>query len=133
MQNFHENLLQSSVYVVLLFYIIFDIFMVMNFGNEIKISSNRLSYCLFESNWIDQSNENKKRVIILTEILKQPYQLIVCKVYPLDLKSFSAVSFFRKKKYFNFISKNVLTGITSGLQHVQYFTEFSLKLNHFFQ
>lgn len=99
--------------------------MVMNFGNEIKISSDRLSYCLFESNWIDQSMENKKCIIILTEILKQPNQLIVCKLYPLDLKLFSAVSFFLNC---NFISKNacLFTDFKSGVQHVQYFTKLQL-------
>lgn len=70
----------------------FDIFMLMYFGNEIKLESDRFSYCLFESSWIDQPKVIKDNMIILTEILKQPQQLIICKLYPMNLGTFTSVS-----------------------------------------
>lgn len=85
-------------------YNIFDIFIVMYFGNEIKLSSNRLSYCLFESNWTGQSKSYQKTIIILGEVLKQPHQLLISKLYPLNLETFTSVSlrlitvFFQLKK-----------------------------------
>ncbi len=73
-------------------YSIFDIFMVMYLGNEIKLSSDELSYCVYESNWIEQTISCKKCVIILMERLKRPQELIVGKIYPLNLLTFTSVS-----------------------------------------
>lgn len=83
----------SVTYFSAVLYNTFDIFMIMYFGNEIEVSSGRLIYCLFESNWIEQSKAFKKHVIILTEVLKQPQQLVVIKLYPLNLATFTTVSF----------------------------------------
>lgn len=66
--------------------------MLMYMGNEIKLSSDRLSYCLFESNWIDESQSYKKYVLILAEVVKQPHELIIGKLYPLNLKTFTKAS-----------------------------------------
>lgn len=65
--------------------------MVMYFGNEIELSSDRLSVCLFESNWIDQPESFKKTIIRFGERLKQPHQVVVGKVYPLTLGTFRKV------------------------------------------
>lgn len=65
--------------------------MVMYFANEIKLESNRLSYCLFESNWIDELKLGGF-ITIVSEVLKQPHELIICKIYPMDLEAFTAVS-----------------------------------------
>lgn len=91
LQSSHANALQHAVYVVALLHNIFDIFMIMFLGNEIKSSRDRLSYCLFESNWIEQSKSCKKCIIILTEVLKQPQELVIWKLYPLNLKTFTSV------------------------------------------
>lgn len=64
----------------------------MYMGNDIQLSSDRLSYCLFESNWIDESESYKKYVLILGEALKQHHELIIGKIYPLNLKTFTKVS-----------------------------------------
>ncbi|KAG4065285.1 hypothetical protein HA402_012727 [Bradysia odoriphaga] len=60
-----------------LVYSIFDIYMIMYLGNEIKFSSDQLSYRLLESDWIEQSALCKKSIIILTERLKRPQELTV--------------------------------------------------------
>lgn len=76
----------------MIMYNLFDIFMVMYLGNEIKLASHRLSSCLFESKWIEQSQETKKHVVIVTEMIKCPKELIVGKLYPLNLQTFVWVS-----------------------------------------
>ncbi len=65
--------------------------MVMYLGNEIKLSSDELSHCVYESNWIEQTESCKKCIIILTERLKQPQELIIGKLYPLNLVTFTSV------------------------------------------
>lgn len=75
-------------------YNIFDIFMVMYFGNEIKLSSDRLSYCLFESNWHEQSEANKKYMLMMMNFFVKPQELIIGKVFPLTLQTFMSVSVF---------------------------------------
>lgn len=66
--------------------------MITHFGNEIKLSSDRLSYSLFESDWMEQSNSCQKCIVILAEIVKQPHELVIWKLYPLNLKTFTSVS-----------------------------------------
>lgn len=72
-------------------YAFFDIFLVMYLANEIKISSDRLSYCLFESNWADQSGTYQKCVIMMCEILRKPQEMVIL-FYPMNLQTFSMVS-----------------------------------------
>lgn len=88
-----------------LFYNIFEIFLIMNFGNEIKLASDRLSYCLFESDWINRPQTTKKIVLIFGEFLKQPHQLTVLKLYPLNLETFTRVSVEVVAKYRNLNTK----------------------------
>lgn len=79
------------IYAAVLVHSTFDIFIETYFGNEIELSSSRLSYALFESDWMDQSNVCKRSMIILMEPLKRPQKLIVAKIYPLDLEIFTNV------------------------------------------
>lgn len=81
----------------MLLYNLFDIFMVMYLGNEVKLSSN-LSYRLFESQWMVQTETCKKYIVIVAEIVKKPRELKVGKIYSLNLQTFSSVSAI---KYFN--------------------------------
>ena len=67
--------------------------MIAYFGNEIQLYSGQLSYCIYESNWIEQSEADKKLMIIFCEILKQPHELVVAKLYPLNLDTFTTVMF----------------------------------------
>lgn len=91
-QNSDENIVQSVIFIAVLFYEIFDIFLVMYLTNEITVASDRLLYRLFESDWSEQSESCKKCVIILGEVLKKS-QLLVIWVYPLNLETFAKVSF----------------------------------------
>lgn len=91
LQNISDNLLERTLNFVVMLYILSEIFMITYFGNEIKLSSNRLSYSLFESTWINQTHSTKKCVIIFGEYLKQPHQLVIGKLYPLTLETFTRV------------------------------------------
>ncbi|XP_037031980.1 uncharacterized protein LOC119071247 [Bradysia coprophila] len=82
-----ENFVQTQMFAVTLLYGIFDIFLVTYLANDVTIASHRLSYCLFESNWIDQTESCKRYVLIMGEVLKQPQQLVVL-VYPMNLETF---------------------------------------------
>ncbi len=84
-------MIQDGFYCSALAYSIFDIFMVMYLGNEIKLSSDEMSQCVYESNWIEQTQKCKKCIIILTERLKRPQELIVGKLYQLNLQTFTSV------------------------------------------
>lgn len=87
----NNNLMQSTTFLCAVLYNAFDIFMVMYFGNEIEVSSGQLPYCLFESNWIEQPHLFKKIIIIFGEVVKQPQRLVVFKLYPLNLSTFTTV------------------------------------------
>ncbi|XP_037040972.1 putative odorant receptor 71a [Bradysia coprophila] len=86
----NQSLVQIEFYVVVLLYAIFDIFLVMYLANGITVASDRLSYCLFESNWIEQTQSCKKYVLIMGEVLKQPQQLVIL-IYPMNLESFMTI------------------------------------------
>nr|QGW45408.1 odorant receptor 35 [Bradysia odoriphaga] len=94
-----NNPLERMVHLYALFYHISELFMITYFGNEIMLSSSRLSYKLFESNWADQPESTKKVIIIFGEYLKQPHEVFIGKLFPLTLETFvrilkSAYSFF---------------------------------------
>ncbi|XP_037040976.1 putative odorant receptor 71a [Bradysia coprophila] len=86
----NQNIVQIEFYVVVLLYAIFDIFLIMYLANDITVASDRLSYCLFESNWIEQTESCKKYVVIMGEVLKQPQQLVVL-IYPMNLETFMTI------------------------------------------
>lgn len=88
-----DNIILLVTYFAAVAYNFFDIFMITYFGNEIELSSARLSYCLFESNWIGQSEACKTCIVILAEVLKHPQRLLIYKLYPLNLQTFTAVRF----------------------------------------
>ncbi|XP_037037879.1 putative odorant receptor 71a [Bradysia coprophila] len=86
----NQNIVQTEMYCCILCYGIFDIFMVMYLANDITDASDRLSYCLFQSNWIEQTESCKKYVLIMGEVLKQPQQLVVL-IYPMNLETFMRI------------------------------------------
>nr|QGW45392.1 odorant receptor 19 [Bradysia odoriphaga] len=88
----HENMVLDGYNCAFLVYSIFDIYMIMYLGNEIKFSSDQLSYRLLESDWIEQSALCKKSIIILTERLKRPQELTVGKLYPMNLSTFTSIA-----------------------------------------
>ncbi len=80
-----------ATYAMISLYAFFEIFIIMYLANEITEESDRLSYCLFESNWIDQPEYTKKCVIIMCEMIRSPQQLVVF-IYPMNLETFTSVS-----------------------------------------
>lgn len=90
MQATRENIVQTEMHLIMLIHGILDIFVIMYLTNDITIGSGRLSQCLFESNWIDQTESCKKYVLIMGEVLKQPQQLVIL-VYPMSLETFMKV------------------------------------------
>lgn len=86
-----DNVMEYVFHIYCLIYNISETFMVMYLGNEIYLSSNRLSYSLFESNWIDQPQIIKKFFILFAETIKAPHVVVVAKVYPLTLETFAKV------------------------------------------
>ncbi|XP_037025628.1 odorant receptor 94a-like [Bradysia coprophila] len=86
-----DNLLEHFVHLLVFLYFIADIFMITYFGNEIMLSSNRLSYNLFESNWYNQPQSTKMCIIIFGEHLKQPQAIVIGKLYPLTLETFTKI------------------------------------------
>lgn len=93
LQSTDRNPVQYVIFVIAVLHNVFDIFMIMYFGNEIKVSSSLLSYYLFESTWMGQSNSNKKSLLILMEVLRKPQKLLIGKVFALDLETFTSVKF----------------------------------------
>lgn len=91
LQNRGDNSIEWLVNLIILVYSIFDIFMVMYCGNEITLASDRLSYALFESDWVDQPQSTKKNIIIFGELPMQPCELIILELYPLTLETFTRV------------------------------------------
>lgn len=62
------------------------------FGSEMKELKSKLSYRLFECNWMEQTKVCKKNLLILMGLLNKPREIIICKLYPLNLETFNAVS-----------------------------------------
>ncbi|XP_037043835.1 putative odorant receptor 71a [Bradysia coprophila] len=87
----NDNILQTELYVAILVYVFFDIFLVMYLANGITVASDRLAYCFFESNWIEQTQSCKKYVLIMGEAFKRPQRLVIL-IYPLNLETFMTVS-----------------------------------------
>lgn len=75
-----------------MFYFIFEILTITYFGNEIILKSSNLSYCLYESDWIDRSEVYKKIMLTYMEMLKQPERVIIGKIFRLNLDIFMSVS-----------------------------------------
>ncbi|XP_037049672.1 odorant receptor 22a-like isoform X2 [Bradysia coprophila] len=86
------NFVERLIHLYTLIYHIAELFMITNFGNEIMLSSSRLAYCLFESDWIGRPQSTIKSIIVFTEYLKQAHVLLIARVYPLTLETFIRVA-----------------------------------------
>ena len=121
MQDISDNVFERIGHLFTLFYHISDIFMISYLGNEIKLSSDHLSYCLFESDWMAQPESTKKRVVIFGEFLKKPHLLVIGKIYPLTLETFTRVGYTFHWIVYYFLIWIFVTDYELCLQHVQYF------------
>ncbi|XP_037039748.1 putative odorant receptor 71a [Bradysia coprophila] len=86
-----DNFLERIVHVYTFFYNIAELFMITYFGNEIMLSSSRLTYSLFESEWIGQPQSTIKCIIIFGEYLKRSHEMLIGKLYPLTLETFTRI------------------------------------------
>lgn len=65
--------------------------MLLYLGNEIKDFSDGLSFCLYESNWMVQTESCQKLFLIVVERLKKPHELTIFKLFPLNMEFFTEV------------------------------------------
>lgn len=70
---------------------LFELLLPCFFGNEIMLKSDQLSYCIFSSDWINQTLQYKKKLIIFTERLKRPIKITAGKIIILSLSTFTSV------------------------------------------
>ncbi|XP_037039753.1 putative odorant receptor 71a [Bradysia coprophila] len=86
-----DNIVERIVHVYSLFNSIAELFMITYLGNEILLSSGRLTYSLFESEWVGQLHSTIKCIIIFGEYLKLPHEMLIGKLYPLTLETFTRI------------------------------------------
>ncbi|KAJ6641888.1 Odorant receptor 43a [Pseudolycoriella hygida] len=81
------------LYFATMNYLLFEIFFILYYGNEIILNSNKLSKYLFQSKWYEQPLSMQKLIKFLMEVLKQPMRLYVgfVVVFPLNLATFSSI------------------------------------------
>ncbi|KAG4070078.1 hypothetical protein HA402_013738 [Bradysia odoriphaga] len=89
--NVSENNVGRLVHLSSLAYNVAGIFITTYLGNEIMLTSNRLTYCAFESDWYNQPQSTKLIITILDEFLQQPQVMVVAKLYPLTLETFTRI------------------------------------------
>ncbi|XP_037029015.1 odorant receptor 43a-like isoform X1 [Bradysia coprophila] len=86
-----DNFYGMFVYLTGMMYSIFDIFTITFLGNEIVLASNKLSYRLYESCWIGRGRSIRSNVLLFGTLLKKPHQMIILKMFPLTLDTFSKI------------------------------------------
>lgn len=86
-----DNQFKIIVHIALIGYYIFDIFLTMYFGNLIILKSDDLRTSLYQSNWTQQSMKFRRISMILLERLRNPTIILVGKLFPLSLDTFTAV------------------------------------------
>lgn len=90
----------AIVNAAFIFVFLFQIFLMCMFGQELMSEFDRLSFQLYSSNWpaiiaATKRNEPKschKMLIIFMESLKEDKQIMIGKVFALNLKTFTSVS-----------------------------------------
>ncbi|XP_037047893.1 odorant receptor 2a-like [Bradysia coprophila] len=86
-----DTFVERVIHIYAFFYNISDLFMITYFGNEIMLSSSYLSYSLFECKWIEQPHSTKKCMIFFGEYLKRSHEMLIGKLYPLTLETFTEI------------------------------------------
>ncbi|XP_037040293.1 odorant receptor 43a-like [Bradysia coprophila] len=86
-----DNTVERIVHVYTFFNGIAELFMITYLGNEILLSSSHLTYSLFESEWVGQPHSTMKCIIIFGEYLKLPHEMLIGKLYPLTLETFTRI------------------------------------------
>lgn len=73
----------------------YEIALLMYYGNEITLASEQLMGSVYQSNWMDLSIKYRKLALIFMERLKKPQEMLIGKLFPLNLKSLSSVWWMR--------------------------------------
>lgn len=81
-------------YVSLMGIYTYEIFMLMYFGNEVLLSSEKLLTSVYESNWMDLSMRYRKMALTLMERLKREEEMTIAKIFPLNLKMMTSVTIY---------------------------------------
>lgn len=70
----------------------FEIFVLVYFANEISLESNRLSGCIYESNWTSMLPTYQKLIVIVGEKWRNTKQLVVGKMFPMRITILKSVN-----------------------------------------
>lgn len=70
---------------------IYEIFVLLHYGNEVTLASADLFAKVYQSNWIDSSVRYRKMAITFMERLKKPQEMRIGKVFPMNLKTLTSV------------------------------------------
>lgn len=92
--------IEPGHYVEYGFYIFFSLSLITQiclpcyFGNEVIVKSERLPLCAYSSHWYQFSPIYKKNLIMFMERMKRTSHILIGKMFPLSLATFTSVSFF---------------------------------------
>lgn len=79
------------MYVSLMGIYNYEISLLMYYGNEITLASEQLMGSVYHSNWMDLSIKYRKIALIFMERLKRPQEMLIGKLFPLNIKSLTSV------------------------------------------
>ncbi len=79
------------MYVSLMGIYNYEISLLMFYGNEVTLASEELLGSVYHSNWPDLSIKYRKLLLIFMERLKRPQEMLIGKMFPLNLKSLTSV------------------------------------------
>ncbi|KAJ6635359.1 putative odorant receptor 71a [Pseudolycoriella hygida] len=94
-----ENIIQYCFFVSFLMGVVIQIFLPCYFGNEIMLTSAALSNHVYSSSWHSFSLKYRKLVITFMERLKRTRTLLVGKLFPLSLDTFTSIVYFAYRLY----------------------------------
>lgn len=101
----------------------FQLFLPCYFGNELSLSSNALSFYSYSSNWMFMTNKSKTTFVHLLEQLKSGSQIVVGKLFTLDLETYVTVNKINFKAP-TYITNAYFSGIYECLQIIYVIAEF---------
>lgn len=79
------------MYISLMGIYVYEIFLLMYYGNEVTLASEDLFTGVYKSNWMDSSVRYRKTAITFMERLKKPQEMRIGKVFPMNLKMLTSV------------------------------------------
>lgn len=92
-----EGITEISFYSFFLVALVTQIFLPCFLGNEMIFASNALMNSAYNSSWHIMSIRYRKLLLILMERLKQRSRILVGKLFPLSLDTFTSVNIFKSK------------------------------------